>query len=121
MQASEALSELGFSPLAFCSAWRVSGRLFKVLSNYTCWLYLLLDLVPVLALGTNLNLSSPFTLQVGLTALLVIAFERICGGRRGAVDIWEVVCLVKRINLTSTLTHLLAVFGFGAEGRGSKG
>ena len=107
--------------MAFCSAWRVSGRLFKVLSNYTCWLYLLLDLVPVLALGTNLNLSSPFTLQVGLTALLVIAFERICGGRRGAVDIWEVVCLVKRINLTSTLTHLLAVLGFGAEGRGSKG
>ena len=69
--------------------------------------------------GTNLNLSSPFTLQVGLTALM--AFERICGGRRGAVDIWEVVCLLKRINLTSTLTHLLAVFGFGAEGRGSKG
>ena len=119
MQASEALSELGFSPLAFCSAWRVSGRLFKVLSNYTCWLYLLLDLVPVLALWTNLNSSSPFTLQVGLTALM--AFERICGGRRGAVDIWEVVCLLKRINLTSTLTHLLAVLGFGAEGRGSKG
>ena len=43
------------------------------------------------------------------------------GGGRGAVDIWEVVCLVKRINLTSTLTHLLAVVGFGAEGRGSKG
>ena len=67
------------------------------------------------------ELVPPFTLQVGLSALLVIAFERICGGRRGAVDIWEVVCLVKRINLTSTLTHLLAVLGFGAEGRGSKG
>jgi len=45
----------------------------------------------------------------------------VCGVGWGAVDIWEVVCLVKRINLTSTLTHLLAVFGFGAEGRGSKG
>ena len=67
------------------------------------------------------ELVPPFTLQVGLSALLVIAFERICGGRQGAVDIWEVVCLVKRINLTSTLTHLLAVLGFGAEGRGSKG
>ena len=47
--------------------------------------------------------------------------ENLWGGGRGAVDIWEVVCLLKRINLTSTLTHLLAVVGFGAEGRGSKG
>ena len=33
------------------------------------------------------ELVPPFTLQVGLSALLVIAFERICGGRQGAVDI----------------------------------
>ena len=67
------------------------------------------------------ELVPPFTLQVGLSALLVIAFERICGGRRGAVDIWEVVCLVKRINLTSTLTHLLAVLALARRGGDPRG
>ena len=84
MQASEALSELGFSPFGFLQ--RLAGlwqAILRFLLNNKCWLYLLLELVPVLALWTNLNLSSPFTLQVGLSALLVIAFERFVGGGRG--------------------------------------
>ena len=63
------------------------------------------------------ELVLPFTFQVGLAALLVLAWRGVVLGWRNGY--WEVVCLLKQINLSSTPTHSLA--DLARRGGGARG